>query len=213
MFFSHMHWDHIQGFPFFGPAFVPGNHFDLYGGSDLSATLAETLAGQMNFPNFPVTLEQMAATMLFHEFSNGQLVDLGGGITVRALSLNHPNGCYGYRLEFEGKIITYCTDTEHTDKLDENVLTLAKDADLLIYDAQYTPEEYSGSTGGIPKVGWGHSTFKRGAEIARAAQVARLVLFHHDPTHNDDAVLEIERKCQAAFSPTEAAREGLYYDL
>ena len=79
MFFSHVHWDHIQGFPFFTPALAPGNHFDLYGGVNVTATLAETLSGQMNFPNFPLTLEQMAANMVFHQFDDGQTVDLGSG--------------------------------------------------------------------------------------------------------------------------------------
>ena len=213
LFFSHVHWDHIQGFPFFQPAFVAGNHFDLYGGRDLTATLAETLAGQMNFPNFPVTLEQMGATMIFHEFSNGQLINLGGGVSVRALSLNHPNGCYGYRVECGGKVVAYCTDTEHGNGLNANVVALAADSDLFIYDAQYTPEEYAGKAGGFPRIGWGHSTFEKGAELAHATRAKRLILFHHDPAHDDAAILEIERRCRALFPAAEAAREGLACDL
>ncbi len=213
MFFSHMHWDHIQGFPFFVPALVPGNHFDLYGGKSLTTTLSETLAGQMNFPNFPLTLDQMASTMIFHEFSDGQVVDLGEGVTVKALSLNHPNGCYGYRLMHEGKAITYCTDTEQSEEVDQNVLTLAKDADLFIYDAQYTPEEYAGENGGPSKVGWGHSTFAEGVRLAKLAGAKRLILFHHAPEHNDDTVFEIERRAQALFKETVAAREGLEYKI
>ena len=107
MFFSHVHWDHIQGFPFFTPALAPGNHFDLYGGKNVTATLAETLSGQMNFPNFPLTLEQMASEMRFHQFEDGQAVELGDGVSVKGLQMRHPNGCYGYRLEYEGKAVAY----------------------------------------------------------------------------------------------------------
>jgi phosphoribosyl 1,2-cyclic phosphodiesterase len=213
MFFSHVHWDHIQGFPFFKPAFAPGNHFDLYGGSNLSTTLSETLSGQMNFPNFPVTLEQMAADMVFHAFDDGQIIDLGDDIKVKSLSLNHPNGCYGYRVEHGGKVVTYCTDTEHRDEPDANVLELADGADIFIYDAQYGEKEYAGEDGGFPKVGWGHSTFEEGARLARSANVKRLVLFHHDPAHDDEKVADMERRCRELFDPVDAAYEGLEYRL
>jgi phosphoribosyl 1,2-cyclic phosphodiesterase len=213
MLFSHVHWDHIQGFPFFAPAFVPGFRFDIYGGKNLSSTLAETLAGQMNFPNFPVTLDQMGATMVFHEFDDGQRVELGGGAALRGLMLNHPDGVYGYRLEYAGKTFAYCTDTEHRDEPDPHVLELADGAEVLVYDAQYTPEEYAGEVGGGPKVGWGHSTFVEGAKLAEQAGVGKLILFHHDPSQNDDAVREKERRCQELFPKTEAAREGLTIEL
>jgi len=213
MFFSHVHWDHIQGFPFFTPALAPGNHFDLYGGRNVTATLAETLSGQMNFPNFPLTLEQMASEMVFHQFEDGQAVELGDGVTVKALQMRHPNGCYGYRLEHEGKAVAYCTDTEHTDTPDENVLTLARDTELFIYDAQYTPEEYTGEAGGISRVGWGHSTYEIGAQLARRSGAKKLLLFHHDPAHDDATVEEIEQRCRKLFPQTEAAREGLVFEI
>ncbi len=213
MFFSHVHWDHIQGFPFFKPAFVPNNHFDIYGGRGLSATLSETLAGQMNYPNFPVILEQMAAVMAFHQFDEGQIVDLGDGVEVQALSMNHPNGAYGYRVSYQGQSIAYCTDTEHREKPDENVLRLAADTSVFIYDAQFTPEEYAGEVNGPSKVGWGHSTFAEGADLARQAGAKRLVLFHHDPAQDDQAVVEKERRCRELFAQTETAREGLVIEL
>ena len=212
MFFSHVHWDHIQGFPFFTPALASGNHFDLYGGNNVTATLAETLSGQMNFPNFPLTLEQMASDMSFHQFDDGQLVDLGDGVTVKALQLNHPNGCYGYRITYQGKSIAYCTDTEHRDEPDENVVALAEGSELFIYDAQYTPEEYSGEASGLSRVGWGHSTYEEGAKLAKMAGAKRLVLFHHDPGHDDEMVSAIERRCRGLFPQTEAAREGLIFE-
>jgi phosphoribosyl 1,2-cyclic phosphodiesterase len=213
MLFSHVHWDHIQGFPFFAPAFVPGFRFDIYGGKNLSSTLAETLAGQMNFPNFPVTLDQMAATMVFHEFDDGQRVGLGGGASVRGLMLNHPDGVYGYRLEYDGRALAYCTDTEHRDEPDEHVLELSENAEILIYDAQYTPEEYTGEEGGMPKVGWGHSTFVEGAKLAEMAGAKRLILFHHDPSQDDEAVRDKERRCRELFPATDAAREGMVIEI
>ena len=213
MFFSHVHWDHIQGYPFFKPAFIPGNRLKLCGGKNLSATLAETLAGQMNFPNFPVTLDQMAATISFHQFEDGQSMDLGDGIVVTSLQMSHPNGSYGYRLSYQDKVITYCTDTEHGEAPDKHVLELAKDADLFIYDAQYTPEEYAGDMDGTPRVGWGHSTFVEGAKLAKMSGVSKLVLFHHDPGQSDEAVLEKERRCRELFPATDAAFEGLVYEL
>ncbi|MDD5308406.1 MAG: MBL fold metallo-hydrolase [Deltaproteobacteria bacterium] len=212
MFFSHVHWDHIQGFPFFKPAFVKGNHFDIFGGRNLNATLAETLAGQMNFPNFPVTLEQMAATMVFHQFDDGQIVDLGDGVEVKALRLNHPDGSYGYRIMYGGRALAYCTDTEHLSEPDKHVLELADKADVFVYDAQYTPEEYQGKNG-MPKVGWGHSTFEEGARLARLAGAKRLVLFHHDPYEDDETVLAKERRCRELFPQVDAAFEGLSYEL
>lgn len=213
VFFSHVHWDHIQGFPFFSPAFLPGNKLDLYGGQNVNATLAETLAGQQNFPNFPVTLEKMGANIHFHEFEDGQVVELGDGVAVKALSLNHPNGCYGYRVEHRGKAVCYCTDTEHGAEPDQNVLSLAKDVDLFIYDAQYTPEEYEGTVGGPPRIGWGHSTFVQGVKLAQAAGAKRLVLFHHDPNQDDAAVLDKERRARELLPATDAAFEGLVYQL
>ncbi len=213
MFFSHVHWDHIQGFPFFTPALAPGSQFELYGGKNVTTTLAETLSGQMNFPNFPLTLEQMASEMAFHQFDDGQAVELGDGVSVRALQLRHPNGCYGYRLEYESTAIAYCTDTEHTESPDENVLELAEGADIFIYDAQYTPEEYTGENGGLPRVGWGHSTYEVGARLAELAGAEKLVLFHHDPAHDDAAVNDIEKRCQKLFKNSVAAREGLVFEI
>lgn len=213
MFFSHVHWDHIQGFPFFVPAFVPGNRFDIYGGKNLSSTLSETLSGQMNFPNFPVTLDQMGATMAFHQFDDGQHVEIGDHVRIKGLLLNHPDGCYGYRIEYDGKVMAYCTDTEHREAPDAHVLELAKDADLFIYDAQYTPEEYTGANGQMSKVGWGHSTFVEAASLAKLAGARRVVLFHHDPTQDDAAVADKESRCRELFENSEAAREGLLVEL
>jgi phosphoribosyl 1,2-cyclic phosphodiesterase len=219
MFFSHVHWDHIQGFPFFEPAFVAGNVFHLYGGKNVSRTLEETLAGQMDHPNFPVHLTAMGAKMKFRDLDEGELVEIddeaGSHARVTNASGNHPQGVYAFRVEHGGKVVVYATDTEHYEgRIDDKLVKLARDADVLIYDAQYTPEEYAGTAGtGTAKKGWGHSTFEEGAKLARAAGARRLVLFHHDPMQSDKAVREKEKRAQSAFSNAIAAHEGLSIDV
>jgi phosphoribosyl 1,2-cyclic phosphodiesterase len=219
MFFSHVHWDHIQGFPYFEPAFVAGNVFHLYGGNNVSRTLEETLAGQMDHPNFPVHLSAMGARMTFRDLAEGEPVDIddlvGGRVLVTNASGNHPQGVYAFRAEHGGKAFVYATDTEHYDgRIDDKLVKLARDANVFVYDAQYTPEEYAGTAGsGATKKGWGHSTFEEGAKIAKAAGARQLVLFHHDPVQNDAAVREKEKRAKALFPNVLAAHEGLTIEV
>jgi phosphoribosyl 1,2-cyclic phosphodiesterase len=218
LFFSHVHWDHIQGFPFFDPAFVPGNVINLYGGNNVSRTLEETLAGQMDHPNFPVHLSDMGAKMNFHDVHENRPVELDAGDGTKAVITaahgNHPNGVWAYRVDYAGKSVVYATDTEHYAVVDARLVKLAKDADVLIYDSQYTPEEYAGTAGtGGAKIGWGHSTFAEAAKLAKEAGAKRLILYHHDPTQSDALVAEKERRARELFSPCEAAREGLVIEL
>jgi phosphoribosyl 1,2-cyclic phosphodiesterase len=217
IFFSHVHWDHIQGFPFFAPAFVPGNTIHLYGGNNVSRTLEETLAGQMDYPSFPVQLGQLGSKMAFADLTEGQVLELDAGnnekLRVTTGRGNHPNGVWAYRLEYQGKTAVYATDTEHYSVIDPKLLALSKNADLLIYDSQYTPEEYAGTSGGGSKVGWGHSTIEEAAKLAKAANVKKLVLFHHDPLQSDAAVREKERRTKEWFANAVAAHEGLTLDV
>jgi phosphoribosyl 1,2-cyclic phosphodiesterase len=217
LFFSHVHWDHIQGFPFFDPAFVPGNVIHLYGGNNVSRTLEETLAGQMDHPSFPVHLTDMGAKMHFHDVVEGHALalDAGDGTTalIRAARGNHPNGVWAYRVDHGGRSVMYATDTEHYTVVDPRLLELAKGVDLLVYDSQYTPEEYAGTAGGKCKVGWGHSTFEEAVKLAKAADAKRLILYHHDPTQDDSAVEAKERRARALFANCEAAREGLTIEV
>ena len=219
MFFSHVHWDHIQGFPFFEPAFVAGNVFHLYGGNNVSRTLGETLAGQMDHPNFPVHLSAMGAEMTFRDLTDGETVEvddgMGGVVKVTNARGNHPQGVFAFRVEHLGKAVVYATDTEHYEgRLDQGLLNLARGAEILIYDSQYTPEEYEGRAGpGGSKRGWGHSTFEEGVKLAKTAGVRRLVLFHHDPTQNDADVVNNEARARALFPNAIAAHEGLTIDV
>ena len=218
IFFSHVHWDHIQGFPFFDPAFVKGNTIHLYGGNNVSRTLEETLAGQMDHPSFPVHLTDMGAKMTFNDLNEGQELAIddgtGGVVKVRTARGNHPNGVWIYRVEHEGKAIVYATDTEHYKEVDQNLVNLARGVDVLIYDSQYTPEEYAGTTGsGGPKVGWGHSTFDEAVKLAATAGAKKLLLFHHDPLQTDAMVREKERRARALFADATAAYEGLILEV
>lgn len=200
--FSHVHWDHIQGFPFFAPLFHPETHLELYGRPEVG-TLEEVLTRQMTYPTFPVALAAVPARLHFRDVPVEPFAV--GRFEVRAAPLHHPNGCLAYRVAALGRSVVYATDTEpHADgTVDASLVELARGADVLVYDAQYTPEEYPA------KRGWGHSTWTEAVRVAQAAEVGQLVLFHHDPGHDDDAVAEIERAAAMRFPGTCAAREGL----
>jgi phosphoribosyl 1,2-cyclic phosphodiesterase len=208
---SHLHWDHIQGLPFFTPLYVPGNRIDVMSGPNGHMSLREALKKQMSPPFFPVSVDDVAPQLCVRDLGPTERFNLGD-LRVTTARLNHPDPVYGYRLDFAGRSVVYATDTEHYSCVDPTLLKLAEGADVLIYDAQYTPEEYSGEVGPA-KVGWGHSTFVAAAELAQLAGVGQLVLFHHDPKRNDEAVLEVERRARLLFPMTIAAREGMSINL
>jgi phosphoribosyl 1,2-cyclic phosphodiesterase len=207
MLLSHQHWDHIQGIPFFVPAYIPTTKLRIFGGVNGVMSLRETLEHQMTAPVFPVRLDELGAQIDLCEVRSGQAFSIGGA-RVKAIKVNHPGGCFAYRIDFDGTSVVYATDTEHYACVDPALVALAKGADVLIYDSQYTPEEYRGDAG-RSKVGWGHSTYVAGAELARAAGVGKYVLYHHDPSSTDAKVAEIEAKAQALFPSSVAAREGM----
>ncbi|MBO0350062.1 MBL fold metallo-hydrolase [Phormidium pseudopriestleyi FRX01] len=212
MFFTHSHWDHIQGFPFFVPAFIKNNRFHIHGAiAPNGATIEQRLNDQMLHPNFPVPLQIMGAQLEFQDIKIGEVVQIGE-VKVENALLNHPGEAVGYRVSWRGYVAAYVTDTEHfPDRLDENVLWLARDADVMIYDATYTDDEYNSSTSS--KVGWGHSTWQEAVKVAKAANVKRLVIFHHDPLHNDDFLDRIGEQAAQLFPNSLMAREGLSVQL
>ena len=203
---SHLHWDHIQGLPFFVPAYLPSTRLQIVGSGGASS-LAAVLAGQMTAPVFPVRLDELGSDLRLREVRNGESFVVGEA-RVRAVRLNHPGGVLAYRIDHGGQSVVYATDTEHYACVDPALRALAEGADVLIYDSQYTPEEYRGD-GGRSRVGWGHSTYVAGAELARAAGVGRYVLFHHDPQRSDAAVVDLERRAREIFPSSVAAREGM----
>ncbi|EAW38687.1 MBL fold metallo-hydrolase [Lyngbya sp. PCC 8106] len=208
MFFTHYHWDHIQGFPLFTPAFLPGNCFHIYGSiPPQGESMKKHFIERVLHPNSSVPLKGLQADLRFYELKAGDSMMLDD-IKIETGQLNHPNTAMGYRITWNGRSVVYCSDTEHLpDGLDENVLNLSQDADVLIYDAMYTDEEYHSPKS--PKVGWGHSTWQEAVKMAEAAGVKRVVIFHHDPTHSDDFLDQIEQEVQAVFPKAIMAREGL----
>ncbi|WP_310481207.1 MBL fold metallo-hydrolase [Chamaesiphon sp. VAR_48_metabat_403] len=208
LFFSHSHWDHIQGFPFFSPAFMEGNEFDIYGGViPHGVTIEHRLHDQMNQPNFPVPLQVMGANLRFHNLDYGDNIKIGD-VTIATGELNHPGGAMGYRVSWRDYTAAYITDTEHfSTGLDRHILALADRADVLIYDCTYTDEEYYHPR--TSKIGWGHSTWQEGIKIAQAANVKKLVIFHHDPIHDDKFMDAIELQSIQAFPGSIVAREGM----
>lgn len=229
LFFSHTHWDHIQGFPFFTPAFIgvkdeqkhlisaKTNTFHLYGAKKVFERLENTLRGQMEYQYFPIELDSMGADIHFHEIQEVPLTIGKNIITPR--HLNHPNGALSYRVENEtgDKVVVYASDTEHYQdrELDINVLKVADHADIFIYDAMYTPKEYEGdpATHKESRIGWGHSTWLEGTRLAKTAHVKQLILFHHDPDHSDAFLHDMEKQARAVFPNTVLAVEGLELKL
>jgi len=186
IFLSHYHYDHLQGLPFFTPIFIPKFSFTVYGAPREGRSVKDVLAGQMVPPYFPVTAELFKAQLAYQDLRSKQELRLGPA-TIRTLDLNHPGGNLGYRVECGGKSVVYATDVEHGCAMDHELVEFARDADVLVIDAMYTTDEYLGRKG-ASKEGWGHSTWESAVETANKAKVKKLVLFHHDPTRDDDAM-------------------------
>jgi phosphoribosyl 1,2-cyclic phosphodiesterase len=203
---SHTHWDHIQGFPFFAPLFQPDNRFKVYGPEGAHLSLRDVLAGQMEHHYFPVELAQLAARITYEDLAEGD--HKIAGVTVRAQMMNHPSPTLGYRIEGGGRSVCYLSDHEpFCDAIwregapegrlesilepgDRRHAEFMQGADVVIHEAQYTPEEYPS------KRNWGHSTYAYAVEMAVAADVRQLCLTHHDPSHDDEFIVMIERKAQ-----------------
>jgi len=206
--FTHFHWDHIQGFPFFAPAYDPGQKitFLALARDQPVGHIREIFQVQMQAEYFPVQLEQMGA-----EFEFLQIADASKHFTaiknvqtmVTAQKHNHPGGAYSLRIERNGRVVVVCTDVEHGEQIDLRLVELARGADLLVHDAQYTAEELQ------KRRGWGHSSFDQAMQVAEMAGVKSLALTHHDPDHDDEFLLRIEKLCQERFPNTVLAREGM----
>lgn len=205
LFLTHTHYDHICGIPFFKPLFMPGNLVRVWAGHlKPVTTIRSVLQDLMMAPLFPVPPEIFQAQVKFIDFASGETLELGDDIVLRTAPLNHPNGATGYRIDYDGHSICYLTDTEHVPgQLDQNILGLIANADLVVYDSMFTEQEY------LDRVGWGHSTWEAGVDLCNAANAKTLVLFHHDPDHNDDCMDRIAAAAAGRRPGTLVAREGM----
>jgi phosphoribosyl 1,2-cyclic phosphodiesterase len=203
--FSHFHWDHIQGLPFFAPLYDPNCSVTFYS-THQTAHLKSVLKNQMKPPYFPVDFAALEERLRYCRIDPGGIT--WREVCIKPFPLRHPGGCTGYRIQSPASCIVYASDHEHGDESYDAILREhSANADLLIYDAQYTPEEYKN------RQGWGHSTWHAGARIAREAGVRQLLLFHHDPTHDDPALDKIVNDARFDFENTIAAREGAVFNL
>jgi ribonuclease BN (tRNA processing enzyme) len=205
---SHARRDHIQGFPYFDLAYDPRRNFtiSICGKERIGKDLESLFATQMQDDFFPVPLEKMGANFTFLQ-PDITTFEHPSGVRLVASKHSHRGDAYGYRIEEKEKVLVYCTDVEHKDGIDPNVVALSRNADLLIHDAQYTSEELEA------KKGWGHSSWEQAIEVAKRAGVKKLALFHHDPEHNDTFLSNMEEECQMHFSDVFLARDGEQVEL
>lgn len=230
---THPHWDHIQGFPFFKPAFISGNEFTILGAQSRSVTLRQMVAYQMDKIYFPIQLNELKAKINFRPIREETIPVFDASLT--SIFVNHPSFALGYRVTVGGRSVVYISDNEPFDREvarslknvdkgivakymsvrgdpNQRIFDFARGADILIHDTTYTPEEY------VNHVGWGHSHYLFSLKVADEARVKKLVLFHHDQTHSDEKIDEIHRKCVKEIKTRHyhfecfAAAEGMELD-
>ena len=224
--FSHLHHDHTQGFPFFVPAYMPNAKLHIYGPDGTHESLKNVLEHNQSSETFPVSLRDMSSTKDIQSVRESQVivwdeagvrvVESASGVSEEAVvicihkSYAHPGGVFVYRITWHGKSVVYATDTEGYVGTDKRLVKFAKDADVLIHDAQYLDEHYWGGLEGFPSTqGYGHSTVTMACEVAASASAGQLVLFHHDPAYSDEMVAGMERSAKNMFPDSVAAYEGL----
>lgn len=207
VFLTHLHWDHIQGIPFFAPLYREGNIFLFHAVNRPENELKQIIEGQMVSPFFPVNMTMLASRISLYDLDYSP-VSIEGAV-VHSAPLHHPQGCTAYRIDADRTSVLFATDTEPGSSAEDRALCeLANGVDLLIYDAQYTPEQVRGE-----KKGWGHSSWLEGTRIASECGVRRLILFHHDPEHDDHFLDGLVARARQNFPEVEAAAEGVEIDL
>jgi phosphoribosyl 1,2-cyclic phosphodiesterase len=205
IFLTHTHLDHVCGMPFFKPFYSTENKFRIHSGhSSFGSCTKDALKNMMVAPLLPMDVEVFNADIDFTDFPCGKQIELPNGVLLKTVSLNHPNGATGYRIEFNGKSICYITDTEHSlDHMDKSLCEFITDADVFIYDSTYTDEEY-------PRfASFGHSTWQEGTRLANAANVKTFVAFHHDPDHDDAFMDQVAVDLEEARPGSVVAQEGM----
>lgn len=208
LFFSHCHFDHIEGLPFFGPLYTPDRSLKFWSGHIVEPDATRRMiASLIRFPYFPIDPSAFKAAVAYVDFRPGETLKPADGIHVNTIALYHPGGATGFRVSFAGRSACYISDVEHRSALESSLVEFVSGTDLMIYDAMYTDEEY-------PKyVGFGHSTWQEAIKLADAASVGTLVLYHHFPGRTDEELSGIEAKAKARRPNTLMAREGMEIQL
>jgi ribonuclease Z len=208
LFFTHTHWDRIQGFPFFVPAFIDGNCFDIYGAIAANgASIKQCLTDQMLRPNFFTPLQKMSSEMQFHNITAGSVISLAQDITVETIALNTHTSALGFRVSHAGRSLVYATDSDTSGDTDPTLMYLAQSADVLIYGGHYSERTYPDIQAGAA-LAW-----ERSLDLAQKAQVKEMVLFHHNPVHDDDYLDHIEMEMHNCCADLRLAREGMVLQL
>jgi phosphoribosyl 1,2-cyclic phosphodiesterase len=216
MLFTHTHWDHIQGFPFFVPAFLPNVTLDVYGetktvpgldGNDETWTIEDVIKMQQHFIFFPVATKYMSSNKTFHEIAAASKFRIGE-VDITCFALHHPNSSLAFRFEADGKSFVFSTDVEHNDDMIRRLGAFCQGIDVLAYDCQYTRPEYEAG-----KIGWGHSTYESAIEICKIGSVKNLHMIHHDPLHGDNKLLKMEADAKKLFPQSTMIPEGFEYSL
>jgi phosphoribosyl 1,2-cyclic phosphodiesterase len=202
--FTHAHWDHVLGFPFFRPLYTPGVRIEIYGCLEAQNSVRKMLGRAMSPPGFPVDLDDVAAELVFHEPCREHFA--AGGCTVTTIPLSHPNGGVGYRIEESNRSIVFLTDNElglviPGGRTRAEYARFAAGADLLLHDGELTSEEYH------TRRGWGHSTWEDAFVLALEADVGRFGIWHHNMQRDDDEIDRIVGECQARVGAAKAAVE------
>lgn len=210
---THLHWDHVQGFPFFTPFLIPGNTFHIFSGHHNGGNIHGVLKQLMAQPAFPISMDAFRSKVVFDFLEPGDTLPFGD-LTVRTALLNHPGGVIGYRFEYEGRVFVHASDWEHPGdgSLDEDFVEFIRDADVLSVDATYTDAEYTGAKGPVRK-GWGHATHEEAIRHADAAGVKRTILFHHEQSRSDDDLDALAKELFADRADLSFAVEGARIDL
>ena len=204
---SHHHLDHLHGFLMFAPLFDSSYKINIYSRRSRNKGLEEVFNTFLQPEIWPVKLDDLQADISFIDLDENDII-INNDTTISNSLHAHPNGAYSIKIKILDKILTYSTDCEHPKEgLNQNVINFAEESDILIHDAQYTPEDL------VKHKGWGHSSWENAVDVAIRSNSKKLILFHHSPDYSDDALDEIERKAKLHFPDLISAKQDLTLDL
>ncbi|MBN20586.1 MAG: MBL fold metallo-hydrolase [Bdellovibrionaceae bacterium] len=206
LFFTHFHWDHLIGLPFFTPLFIPGNKIHVY---SVQKDLPEVFQTIFKKPYFPVSIDSLEADIIYHQLEPRKPLKFGD-MVITPYQLDHPDPCWGYRVESGGKVYSHCVDTEATRISEKELgldLPLYQNVDLMLFDAQYTLMET------IEKINWGHATASIGLDIAIREKIKKVLFMHHDPASSDEKIAAAEAEARRYYQIQKKAEESGFFEV